>query len=231
MNETIRKRKSIRKFDMTALDEATLEKVQSFAMSAKPLFADINYTIELTEKTKGLGNIKAPHYLIFKSETTDSSQENIGFIGQQIDLFLAENGLGSCWLGLSKPTESDTAGLPYVICIAFGKPAEPLYRDISTFKRKQLNAISEGNDLRLEAARLAPSGLNGQHWFFVAESNKIHCYRRKLGKITGAFLDKIERIDIGIAICHIAVESDNFSFTPEDNAPEKKGFIYVGTVS
>jgi len=230
MNETIRKRKSVRKFDMTALDKTTLEKVQLFVNSVKPLFPAINYTIEFTEKTKGLGNIKAPHYLIFKSESTDNSQENIGFIGQQIDLFLAENGLGSCWLGLSKPTESDKNGLPYVICIAFGKPAEPLYRDISAFKRKALNAISEGQDPRLEAARLAPSGLNGQHWFFIAEGNKIHCYRRKLGKITGAFLDKLERIDIGIAICHIAVETENFLFSQQLNAPSKNGFIYVGTV-
>jgi len=231
MNEIIRKRKSIRKFDMTILDSAVLESVQKFINDLKPLFPCINYSIEFAEKTKGLFNIKAPHYLVFKSETTGESYENIGFIGQQIDLFLAENGIGTCWLGLAKQIDSGNAGLPHVICMAFGKPAEPLYRDITAFKRKPLKTISEGNDGRIEAARLAPSGMNRQNWFFIGADGKIHCYRKKPDPISGLFFDKLERIDIGIAICHIAMESKDFSFSQKEDAPIRKGFIYVGTVA
>ena len=228
MNETIRKRKSIRKFDMTPLDEPTLQMVRSYANSVKPLFPGIAYSIDFATKTKGLFNIKSPHYLIFKSETKEGSYENIGFIGQQIDLFLSENGLGSCWLGVAKEIDADKSGLPHVICIAFGKPAEPLHRDISAFKRKPLQAISQGTDARIEAARLAPSGMNRQNWFFIADSGKIHCYRKKPDAISGFFFDKLEAIDIGIAICHIAAESENFTFA-KTQAPAPKGFIYVGT--
>jgi len=215
---------------MTVLDEATLEKVRLYIDSVKPLYPRISYSIDFAEKTKGLFNIKAPHYLIFKSETVDGSYENIGFIGQQIDLFLAENGLGSCWLGVAKQVESDKSGLPHVISMAFGKPSEPLYRDLAGFKRKLLTAISEGTDARIEAARLAPSGMNRQNWFFSADSGKIHCYRKKPDPISGLFFDKLETIDIGIAICHIAIESENFSFAKKDNAPTRKGFLYMGTV-
>ena len=231
MNEIIRKRKSIRKFDMATLDKATLEKVKSFADSVKPLNPNIKYKIEFAEKTKGLFNIKAPHYLVFKSEIVDGSYENIGFIGQQIDIFLAESGLGSCWLGLAKDLDNkEDIGLSHVICIAFGMPSEPLYRDLVDFKRKPLNMISEGNDIRIEAARLAPSGMNRQNWFFVVENGEIHCFRKKSDLISGLLFDKLESIDIGIAICHIAMESDNFNFSKKNNAPTRKGFIYTGTI-
>jgi len=230
MKEIIRKRKSIRKFDMTAVDTATLNKVRSQIDTIKPLIPGITFSIDFATKTKGMFNIKAPHYLIFKSETVDGSNENIGFIGQQLDLYFAESGLGSCWLGLAKQVDNATSGLPHVISMAFGKPAQRLHRELSEFKRKPLSAISEGTDVRLEAARLAPSGMNRQNWYFIAENSKIHCYRKKPDPISSLFFDKLESIDIGIAICHIAMESENFSFAKETDVPVRKGFIYVGTV-
>jgi len=227
MNETIRKRKSIRKYGLTPLDAAALEKVREQIKNVKPLCHDIKYSIEIAGKTKGMFNIKAPHYLIFGSEEKDGAYENIGFIGQQLDLFFSEAGFGSCWLGAAKPEDKEVSALPHVICMSFGKPAERLHRDISEFKRKTLAEISEGADPRLEAARLAPSGMNAQNWYFTAENGKIHCYRKK---VPLEFMNKLSCIDMGIALCHIAEESDNFSFVKEAGAPALKKFIYTGTV-
>lgn len=229
-NEIIRKRKSVRKFDLNPMDSATLGKVHELIKTVKPLYPGIRYSIETTNKTKGLFNIKAPHYLLFGSEEKEGAYENIGFIGQQLDLLLSAAGIGTCWLGVAKPSEKEAPSLPYVICIAFGKPAEPLHREPAAFKRKPLPAISEGTDERLEAARLAPSGMNAQNWYFIAENNKIHCYRKKPNPIAGLFLSKMNSIDLGIAICHIAEESGNFNFVKEPAAPVRKGCIYAGTV-
>jgi len=230
MNEIIRKRKSIRKYDQTPLDKETLEKVLAKIETLKPLYPDIKYKIELATKTKGLFGIKAPHYLIFRGEEKDGSYENIGFLGQQLDLFLPENGLGTCWLGASKPEETQKTDMPSIICMSFGKPDEPLYREISGFKRKPLSEISEGSDPRLEAARLAPSGMNAQNWYFIADSGKIHCYRKKSKSPLAFMLNNLARIDLGIAICHIAEESTDFSFTKEQDTPAKKGHVYTGTI-
>ena len=120
--------------------------------------------------------------------------------------------------------------MPFVICMSFGKPAEPLHRGLSDFKRKTLPQISEGTDERLEAARLAPSGINAQGWFFTADEGKIHCYRKKLNPIIGLVMGEMGAIDLGIAICHIYKESNTFNFIKEANAPFKKGYIYRGTV-
>jgi len=227
MNEIIRKRKSIRKYDPTPLDAVTLDKVKEQIKNIKPLYPDIKYSIEITHKTKGMFNIKAPHYLIFGSEEQDGYLENIGFIGQQLDLFFSESGLGSCWLGASKPEEKVASALPHVICMSFGKPAEPLHREFAEFKRKPLTEMSEGTDARLEAARLAPSGMNAQNWYFIAENGKIHCYRKKA--LLG-FLNKMGCIDMGIALCHIAEESGGFSFVKEADAHARKKCVYMGTV-
>ncbi|MDR0219894.1 MAG: nitroreductase [Lachnospiraceae bacterium] len=231
-NETIRKRKSIRKYDPTPLDEATLAKVREQIARLVPLYPDIRYSVEIVGKRKRGYGLNAPHYLVFCGEGKDGTDENIGFIGQQMDLYFSENGLGSCWVGMAKPEGDEGRTLPFVICMAFGKPAEPLQRgDVSEFARKPLTAISEGEDERLEAARLAPSAANGQNWYFIAEKGKIHCYTTKSkNPLLKAMLSGLARIDIGIAIWHIAAESEGFRFRKELDVPERKGCTYVGTV-
>ena len=230
MNEIISKRKSIRKYDPSPLDAAVLEQVQARIAQITPLFPDIRYSIEISNRTTGVFNVKAPHYLIFRSEEKDGAYENIGFIGQQMDLYFSGSGLGSCWLGASKPEEKEQDGLRFVICISFGKPDEPLHRELSEFKRKPLSEISEGADGRLEAARLAPSAMNAQNWYFIAENGKIHCYRKKANPMVGFLYNKLHSIDMGIALCHIADGSDGFHFSKDPDAPSRKGHVYMGTV-
>ena len=230
MNEIIRKRKSVRKYETTALDDDTLSKVRAKIETLKPLYEDIDYSVDIVEKTKGLFNIKAPHYLVFGGEKSMESYENIGFIGQQMDLFFSENGIGACWLGVSKPEENRVKALPCIVSMSFGKPAELLHRTQADFKRKPISDISEGSDPRLEAARLAPSGMNRQNWFFIAENGEIHCYLKKASPLLETMLRRMAGIDLGIAICHIAQESENFQFKKKSDAPSRKGHHYVGTV-
>ena len=238
-NEIIYKRKSIRKYYPDKLDAATLSKVRAQIDKLVPLYPNIQYSVEIADKARGVYGVKAPHYLCFYSEDKEGFNENIGFVGQQMDLFLSEIGLGACWLGMSKPDGKSPRpsasagagrGLSFVIAIGFGKPAEPLHRDAAEFKRKPLGAISEGADERLEAARLAPSGVNTQGWYFVADDGKIHCYYKKTKLLVGLFAGDMGAIDMGIAICHIAEQSCEFRFAKEVNIPERKGYIYAGTV-
>ena len=231
MNDTIRRRKSIRKYKPGPLDASTMKEVEAHIMTIRPLYPEIKFSLEIINKAKRSFGINAPHYLILRSEEKEGAFENIGFIGQQMDLFFSESGIGSCWVGMARPGEECLSKLPYVICIAFGKPDEPVHRmSISEFKRKPLSEISEGTDVRLESARLAPSGMNSQNWYFVAENGKIHCYRKKTGIILKSMMDKMSCIDMGIALYHIKRESNDFVFEKEIGIPDKKGYIYVGTV-
>jgi len=230
MNDTIRKRKSVRKYDAAPLDAATLNNVQTQLKKLIPLYPDIRYSIEIANSTKGIFNVQAPHYLIFSSEEKDGAYENVGFVGQQMDLFFSGSGIGSCWLGAAKPENKEASALPFVVCMAFGKPTVPLHRELSEFKRKPLSEISEGSDERLEAARLAPSAMNAQNWYFIAEDGKIHCYRKKSKPLVGFIYNKLHCIDMGIALWHIATESADFAFSKEPGVVERKGYVYTGTV-
>lgn len=228
--EIIGKRKSIRKYQPQPLDKGILEKVAHKIENLKPLYENTAYSIKLVHEVKRAFGINAPHYLLFYSEKTTQANMNIGFIGQQLDLFFSENGIGACWVGMAKTELADQGGLPFAIAIAFGTPAEPLHREPSQFKRKALHLISEGEDKRLEAARLAPSGINAQGWYFIAENGKIHAYRKKPNALLGLFAGSLGEMDLGIALWHIACESTEFSFVKEENPPVRKGFLYAGTV-
>ncbi len=221
MNEIIYKRKSVRKFENSELSQAAVEKIQSIVNNAQPLYPDVFYSIEIV---KSNGSI--PYFFAFCGENL----ENIGFVGQQISLVLADMGIGSYWK-MGKPEGEIKSSYPFVISMPFGKPDEPLFRSQNEFKRKSLSEISEGTDDRLEAARLAPSGLNAQDWYFIAENGSIHCYRKKPNFLLSAMKNKLNCIDMGIALCHIAEESSNFKYEKITSHPDKKGYIYMGTVN
>lgn len=223
MNEIIRKRKSIRKYSMTPLGNDILAMIRSEIENIKPLFDNIEYSIEIGGTAKGLFGVTAPHYLLFFSEEKEGFLLNIGYIGEKISLFLSENEIGSCWLGAVKPLKEGP--YPFVIGMAFGLANEEIFRNDSDFKRKPLSKISEGDDPRLEAARLAPSAMNLQNWYFIATNGKIHCHIKK-----GDSASRLRLIDLGIALAHISTESESFTFIKEENIPEVGKFKYIGTV-
>jgi len=230
ISDIIRKRKSIRRFDPAELTTTELDSVREKTMHLTPLYPTIRYTVDIVRTTKGIFHVKAPYYLIFRSETARGYLENTGFIGQQMDLFLSGAGLGSCWLGMAKPEKNEADALPFVISMAFGKPDEPLYRPVADFKRKPLSEISEGEDKRLESARLAPSGMNAQNWYFTAEAGHIHCYRLIAAPPLRAMKDRMACIDMGIALCHIAAETDGFAYAKAERPHERDRYEYMGTV-
>jgi nitroreductase len=215
--ETIFKRKSIRKYDLTPLDGHTLAEVMAHVSALKPLYNDIKIEVKLLSQrdVKSLLLAKAPHYLAVFSETKDGYSTNVGFMLQQIDLFFSANGIGSCWQGIPRPTKEilKSSKLEFVILLAFGKPKERLHREsIAEFQRKPLGEITDirGSDELLEPARLAPSAMNRQQWFFSGNAGTIHAYRAKSNFLTALFLEKMDKISMGIAICHMWIAAKHF---------------------
>jgi nitroreductase len=208
---TIFKRRSIRKFDMTALPEQKLQQIKSFAESVKPLIPNIRYEYSFLAQNdvKNLLPIKAPHYISIYSEKKDDYLMNTGFILQQVDLYLSASNIGSCWLGMAKPTKDvplTRNGMEFVIMLAFGGSKEELHRNnVLEFKRNSISEITSIKDSEelLEPVRLAPSASNSQPWFFSGDLNQITVSRRKLGIIKGALFKHMNEIDIGIALCHL----------------------------
>ncbi len=234
------KRKSVRKYKPESLDEKTLIDISNFINNeAKALYRNINIESKIVSKSeiKSLLPINAPHYILLFSETKEGYLNNAGFILQQLDLYFSANRLGSCWFGLSKPAREvrEKSNLNYVITLAFGKTDKKLHRqNLAEFKRKDITDIRDkkGKDKLLEAARLAPSATNGQPWFFKVFEDKIDVYRQQPNFIKAIFYDKMNKIDMGIAICHIWLAANHFNKTiefdlSEENVESLKEYIYV----
>jgi len=215
--ETIFKRKSIREYDLAPLDGHALAEIMAHTSTLKPLYDGIKVEMKLVSQkdVKGLLRAKAPQYLVVFSETKDGYLTNAGFMLQQMDLFLSANGIGSCWQGMPKPTKEilNSSTLEFVILLAFGKPKERLHREsISEFQRRPLGEITDmkGADELLEPARLAPSTMNRQQWFFTGNGSTIHAYRAKSSFLTAFMFEKMSKISIGIAICHLWITAKHF---------------------
>ena len=216
--ETIFKRKSIREYDLAPLDGHTLAEIMAHTNALKPIYDGIKIEVKLLSQkdVKGLFLAKAPHYLAVFSEAKDGYLTNVGFMLQQMDLFFSANGIGSCWQGMPKPTKEilNRSKLEFVILLAFGRPKEKLHREsVSEFKRKPLGEITDikGADELLEPARLAPSAMNRQQWFFTGNARTIHAYRAKSSFLTAFMFDRMSKISVGIAICHVWIAAKHFA--------------------
>ncbi|MCD7933580.1 MAG: hypothetical protein LUH15_20800 [Tannerellaceae bacterium] len=232
---TILTRASTRKFDTTSLSEETLEQIETFISSVKPLLPDVelSHKIVNADAAKGLLLPKAPHFLLISGKEHPLRNTCAGFLYQHAVLFMHSIGLAARWLSSAKGKQSDPN---HIIGIAFGKPAQPVTRKLQEFDRKPLSEITKGTDQRLEAVRLAPSGMNGQPWYFIVENDVIHVYyKEKLGGLIGKLYNQTD-VDLGIGLCHLAVASEHegklfyFNTGYTDIPIPPKGYIYAGSV-
>jgi Nitroreductase len=231
-------RKSVRKYKKENLSAEQQAGILDFAGKAIPLYPGIKTKVKIVSPSEinTLMAVKAPHYLLIYSEKKEGDLLNAGVVLQQIDLYLSSQGIGSCWLGVAKPKVTTLDGLEYVIMLAIGDSQEPVYREsVSDFNRKPLIEISQGEDIRLEAARLAPSARNGQPWFFVCEDGNIKIYKKKPSGLLNAVFDRLTQIDVGIAMSHLLLASEKYGleFLFDDNKvelPSKADYLPIGTV-
>ena len=218
LSSIIYKRKSVRKYTGEPIDAETVANILDFCSKATPLYPEIcvKATVVDREQVRFYMPWKAPQLLAIFSETKPGYLENVGFVFQQVELYLQSIGLGACWLGLGKFRKSEipqAEGMEFVIFIAFGTPDEPQWRSLPEFRRKALAEITDREDARLECARLAPSSTNSQPWYFTHEENVIHAYCCEAGFLRHKLLGNMNRIDMGIALAHLYLENqDTFRF-------------------
>lgn len=226
LNEMIYHRKSCRSFTGKSVEPEMIEKILSF--EPKPLHPEIKVRMDIVsrDKVKCICPWTTPQLITIYSEEADGYLENIGFLFQQMDLYLQTLGLGVCWLGLGKmnpKTTEEVAGMKFVIMLAFGYPkGDPLRHDLKSFKRKPMEKITDLADPRLEPARLAPSAVNSQPWHFTHEGEAIHVYCSRKGS----------KLDAGIALAHLYVANEGtFRFFVEENVRDIPGYGYVGSIT
>ena len=233
LKDMIGRRMSVRSYASEPVDEATLQEIKDFIVQMKPLEPDIRVGWEIVpaSRVKCILPWKAPQLVAIYTEEKAGALENAGFLFQQLDLYLQSRGLGACWLGMGKPEQqlASKDGLPFCMLLAFGTPKGDAQRaSVAEFKRKSLAEIADEPDKRLEPARLAPSSVNSQPWYFTHEAGVIHAWRVAPSGLMRKAMERMNRIDMGIALAHLSVCNEGFRYFKAE-PPERKGYIYTGS--
>jgi hypothetical protein len=195
--ETIFIRRSVRKFDMTPLDDGTIRNIEMFIADTRQLDGQ-KAEFEVL-RADAAGGVSAPHCILSYCRADDAAFVNVGYVMQKADLFIQSLGLGSLWLGMAKPRN----GRPdFCILLAFGKTDVPRRNGAGSFTRLPMDKISNAGNAAAEAARLAPSAVNTQPWklFFEDGRVEVHYFGRGVIRL---MLKKLNKIDLGIVTRHI----------------------------
>ena len=240
--EAIFKRKSFHFFiGGEATTEEDLKLVNNFIKEVKPLYDDIKTEIIVVPEKETTCHRGADYCILFYSELKGEYLRNIGYIGEQIDLYLNSIGLGALWFGIGKPKEVRNNGLEYVIMLAFRRmPVNNFRKDMFKSKRKLLEEIWSGESIDdvTNIVRFAPSACNTQPWYVENKNNELFIYRyKKPGKRGIMPINQVmyyNRIDIGIFlfILETCLTNKNIAFertlmNDESTAEVEKTLIAV----
>lgn len=162
-------------------------------------------------------------------EPEERYEENLGYAFEKIILHATLLGLGTCWLGgtFNKSGFSEVAGLkeneimPVVSPVGYtGEKRSLIDRALvmgaGSKNRKNWSELFFNKNFdtplnkdeagcfkdALEMVRLAPSASNKQPWRIVKDGNTFHFFLRRTTGYRGLIGFDIQRLDIGIAMCH-----------------------------
>jgi hypothetical protein len=182
-------------------------------------------------------------------EKGDMNLEELGYELESFVLYAASLGLGTCWMGgtfkkgeFAKALElKEGELLPIITPIGYPtknegfigtmmrrvagsknrKPWEELFFN-SSFDNKLTKAEAGIYSEAFEMVRLAPSASNKQPWRIVKDNDKLHFYLQHTKGYSTALGFDMQRIDIGIAMCHLdfTLKETGIHGVWEKNKPE-----------
>ena len=222
--EMIFKRKSFHLFRNIGNEHITedeLKDIENEFNNFKPLVEDIKVKMKIVKDSTTCKRGQEYCILLY-SEKKDNYLQNIGYIGEQLDLYLVSKNIGTLWFGIGKVKEKQLDGLDFVIMIAISKVDDEtkFRKDMYKSKRKELAEIWNG-DYHLDIAnivRFTPSACNTQPWIVDSSENELNVHRyRKPGKRGIMPIDMVKyynQIDIGIFLCflEICLNKNNINF-------------------
>jgi len=204
--DMIFKRKSFHIFkDIGHIEDEELRDIELYYDSLIPLVPNIRTAMRIVPGEETTCKRGQEYCILLYSQKKDQHLQNIGYLGQQLDLYLASRDIGALWLGIGKTTEPQFDGLDFVIMIAIAKmPSDKFRKNMFKSKRKALNEIWSGETIAgvSDIARFSPSACNSQPWFVKREKQILTVYRyKKAGKRGIMPADKVSyynQIDMGI---------------------------------
>ncbi len=246
IESAVRKRYSVRNYSDQEVKKEEKAAIELFVQSLtnpfgqKVTFHYLDQKDIKNEKVLGIyGVIKgAKDYIGTTIKEENLALEALGYEFETLILFLANRGIGTCWLGgtfnrqeFAKAMKvGDDEIFPIITPYGYAAPKKhikemAMRKMISADKRKEWKDLFYKDDFQtsltetkakdlafaLEIVRLGPSASNKQPWRIVVKDNACHFYEDKEPGYSKLFPYDIQRIDMGIAAAHFdhAVKEKN----------------------
>ena len=222
--EMIFRRKSFHTFRNVgneSISEYELNDIQKAYSEFAPLKPEIKTAIRIVPEKETNCRRGGEYCILLYSEKKDGYLQNIGYLGEQLDLYLVSNNIGTLWFGIGKTKEKHFENMEFVIMFSIRKinDSSKYRKDMFKSKRKSVEEIWEGDQIPgvTDIVRFAPSACNSQPWF-VKNNGELSVYRyKKPGKrgiIPANKVSFYNRIDIGVFICFMdtCLEHSGISF-------------------
>ncbi|MGL5352657.1 MAG: nitroreductase family protein [Clostridium sp.] len=232
------KRKSFRRFnDTLKLSKGELDCIKEKIKVLSSLVDNIEVKYKIVPRSETTSK-RGEYCLLIYSEEKENFLLNVGYMFEQLDLYLASKDIGVCWYGVGKTQEPEHENLKFVIMMAIGK-AEPkeFRKDYKKCKRKETEEIWSGiSELETisEVVKYAPSACNTQPWRVIYDNNKLKIYRTTIIKSIMP-KDKVpfyNSIDMGIFLwfLELSLQHNNISFKRKlYNKEDESELILVAT--
>lgn len=238
------KRKSFHLFRNIGKEHITedeLMDIEKVFYSFKPLVEDIKVKIKIVKSNETNCRRGEEYCILFYSEKKDNYLQNIGYLGEQLDLYLVSKNIGTLWFGIGKVEEKALDNLEFVIMMAIAKVdnENKFRKDMYKSKRKELSEIWIGNNFTEigNIVRFAPSACNSQPWIVNSYPDKLEVYRYskkgKRGIMPKDMVNYYNQIDIGIFLCffELCLNKNNIKYTrtmfKEENSENEKNLTAI----
>ena len=263
--QVIKGRKSVRTFDGKPLSTADRERLEQYISTISNPFAIPVRFILLDAKEKGLsspvisGETTYVAGIVSKEPGADAA---FGYSFEKLVLYAWSLGIGSTWIGGTMKRElfekaaglTDVERMPCVSPLGYPAkrrsvretlmrkavgadsrmPSEKLFFDSIWNQPLSVEQQAEITDL-IEMVRWAPSAVNKQPWRIIVDGENSHFYVKHDKGYVNAKTGDLQKIDVGIALCHYVMGLEEQGIAPDVNVSDPgiavpEGVEYIATV-
>ena len=261
-SKLVRERRSVRTFDGQGISSEILEQLKTFAGScSNPYGIPMEFRF-LNAKEHGLKSpviAGTEEYVAVKLKRVPHFEEALGYAMEQFVLDAWSVGIGTTWIGGTMDRQafekamdlSEDEVMPCVSPIGHAAKRMSLKetvmrKGVGADRRKAFEELfyidnfdrpmkeDEAGELLLplQMVRWAPSAVNKQPWRVVVTGSDVHFYMAKGKGFESASVGNMQKIDMGIALCHFALGTEEAGLDVEFEindpgipVPEKTAYI------
>ena len=240
LEESVRSRRSVRTFDTRPLTAQDRERICAYMEKIENPYG-LPATFRLLE---GMGSpvvVGTDLFVAGKMEKAAHMNEAFGYSFEKLVLQAESMGIGTVWIGGTMDRNAFEKAMALgenevMPCVSpLGYPAKKMslretmmrkavkagerlpfeqivYKD--SFEKPMSMDEAGALALPLEMVRLAPSAVNKQPWRMVVRDDMVHFYIKR-SKGFGAGEIDMQKIDMGIALCHFDLMAKELGMNPE----------------